>query len=103
MSDIRRYGPIDAAVRAAAVRQGLALMGKGWKRTAAAEVIAPGIGVHPNTVSNWLKSAQDQCPAETVGALQDQVRRLTDELNAARGLVRELTGEHHLDASEGLR
>ncbi|MGW4356843.1 hypothetical protein ACWELJ_32645 [Nocardia sp. NPDC004582] len=90
MNDIRRYGPIDTAVREAAVKQGLDLITQGWKRTAAAKVIAPKIGVHWNTVSSWLRCAQENAPGTSVPELQEQVRRLRQELDAANGLVVEL-------------
>ena len=90
MNDIRRYGPIDDAVREAAVKQGLDLIAQGWSRTGAAKAIAPMINVHRNTVSSWLRAAQKESPGESVPVLQEQVRRLRQELDAANGMVVEL-------------
>lgn len=100
--NVRRYKSVDAEVREAAVSRARELMEAGWSRTAAARAVAPSISVHWNTVSNWLRIALETEPGASVPVLQDQVRRLTQQLATTQAMMRELVDERAPDHRQEL-
>ncbi|MEV0107512.1 transposase [Nocardia sp. NPDC050799] len=95
----RSYRRVSPEVRAAAVEQVLALTGKLRSESEACRLVAEQIGVHTNSVRNWVRAAEgpslERMDAAAlrrkVAALQQQLavaaevnRALADTLNESR-------------------
>ncbi|MEV0766516.1 transposase [Nocardia sp. NPDC050435] len=103
-SSSRRYRVVTAEIREAAVKQMLAIMGEhpGLSRTAAAKTVARNLGVHHNSVLNWLADAED-LPTEGIPKVADlaaQNALLRQRLATAEALNQSLTSRLHNLAPE---
>lgn len=87
------YRTITPEVRAVAVEQVNELVGNGHALTAACDVVAKHVGVHRNSVRNWVRAADEQAAADgTAIQLRRKIAALQAELDVARGIDRSLTG-----------
>jgi len=102
----RRYRLVPDEVRAAAVARCRELIAVGSSRTAACRVVAASLGVHYNTVSNWVRDSPDADVHAAAGPrLAAELAKARAELHAALGLNRELMAllHDHAQASQGQR
>lgn len=87
----RSYRRVSPEVRAAAVKQVVALTGKLRSESEACRVVAEQIGVHTNSVRNWVRAAEgpglDRMDA---AALRRKVTLLQQQLAAAAEVNRAL-------------
>ena len=87
----RSYRRVSPEVRAAAVEQVFALTGKLRSESEACRVVAEQIGVHTNSVRNWVRAAEGP-GAEPMDAtaLRRKVALLQQQLAAAAEVNRAL-------------
>ncbi|WP_231390264.1 transposase [Nocardia sp. CNY236] len=87
----RPYRRVSPEVRQAAVAQVIALTGKLRSESEACRVVAEQIGVHTNSVRNWVRAAEGPC-AERMDAtaLRRKVALLQQQLAAAAEMNRTL-------------
>lgn len=87
----RSYRKVSPEVRKAAVEQVLALTGTLRSETEACRVVAEQIGVHPNSVRNWVRAAEGTgVERMDVIALRRKVALLQQQLAAAAEMNRML-------------
>lgn len=87
----RRYMLVPGEVRAAAVTRCRELIAVGSSQTAACRIVAASLGVHYNTVRNWVRDSPDpHGQAEVSPRLAAELARARAELDAVLGLNREL-------------
>ncbi len=90
----RSYRRVSPQVRQAAVQQVIALTGKLRSESEACRVVAEQIGVHTNSVRNWVRAAEgpglDRMDRMDAGALRRKVALLQQQLAAAAEMNRTL-------------
>ncbi|GGK94117.1 transposase [Nocardia jinanensis] len=87
----RSYRRVSPEVRAAAVEQVLALTGKLRSESEACRLVAEQIGVHTNSVRNWVRAAEGpSLERMDAGALRRKVALLQQQLAAAAQVNRAL-------------
>lgn len=87
----RSYRRVSPEVRAAAVEQVLALTGKLRSESEACRVVAEQIGVHTNSVRNWVRAAEGpSLERMDAAALRRKVALLQQQLAAATEVNRAL-------------
>ncbi|MBF6354406.1 transposase [Nocardia higoensis] len=87
----RSYRKVSPEVRKAAVEQVVALTGTLRSETEACRAVAEQIGVHPNSVRNWVRAAQGPSVERMdVLALRRRVALLQQQLAAAAEMNRTL-------------
>lgn len=87
----RSYRRVSPEVRAAAVEQVIALTGKLRSESEACRVVAEQIGVHTNSVRNWVRAAEGPGPDRMdAAALRRKVTLLQQQLAAAAEVNRAL-------------
>ncbi|MFI5775938.1 transposase [Nocardia sp. NPDC051570] len=88
----RSYRRVSPEVRRAAVEQVLALTGKLRSESEACRVVAEQIGVHTNSVRNWVRAAAEGPGLERMDAvaLRRKVALLQQQLAAAAEMNRTL-------------
>lgn len=87
----RSYRRVSPEVRAAAVEQVLALTGKLRSESEACRVVAEQIGVHTNSVRNWVRAAEGpSLERMDAAALRRKVTLLQQQLAAAAEVNRAL-------------
>lgn len=88
----RSYRKVSPEVRKAAVEQVVALTGTLRSETEACRTVAEQIGVHPNSVRNWVRAATQGPSVERMGvvALRRRVALLQQQLAAAAEMNRML-------------
>jgi transposase len=96
----RSYRRVSPRVREAAVEQVLALTGKLRSESEACRVVAEQIGVHTNSVRNWVRAAEEPgVDRMDAAALRRKVALLQQQLAAAaemnRTLVESLNEARH--------
>ncbi|MRH87311.1 transposase [Nocardia sp. SYP-A9097] len=98
----RSYRRVSPEVRQAAVEQVIALTGKLRSESEACRVVAEQIGVHTNSVRNWVRAAETP-GLEQMDAinLRRKVALLQQQLAAAAEMNRTLV-ETLYDAKRGI-
>lgn len=96
----RPYRVVNAQVRRAAVDQVLEMLAgnPGMSRNTAAKEVAAEIGVHRNSVLNWLTEAEEETPPAgepTRAQLLAQNALLREKLDTSRKLNRTLSDRLH--------
>ncbi|RDI67479.1 transposase [Nocardia pseudobrasiliensis] len=87
----RSYRRVSPEVRRAAVEQVMALTGKLRSESEACRVVAEQIGVHTNSVRNWVRAAEGpSLERMDAGALRRKVALLQQQLAAAAEMNRTL-------------
>ncbi|WP_245649617.1 transposase [Nocardia shimofusensis] len=87
----RSYRRVSPEVRQAAVEQVVALTGTLRSESEACRTVAEQIGVHPNSVRNWVRAAQGPSVERMdVIALRRRVALLQQQLAAAAEMNRTL-------------
>ncbi|AXK88960.1 transposase [Nocardia farcinica] len=87
----RSYRKVSPEVRKAAVEQVVALTGTLRSETEACKVVAEQIGVHANSVRNWVRAAEGpSLERMDVIALRRKVALLQQQLAAAAEMNRTL-------------
>ncbi|MGW0179404.1 transposase [Nocardia sp. NPDC003345] len=87
----RSYRRVSPEVRAAAVEQVIALTGKLRSESEACRVVAEQIGVHTNSVRNWVRAAEGpSLERMDAAALRRKVTLLQQQLAAAAEVNRAL-------------
>ncbi|MEV0365391.1 transposase [Nocardia fusca] len=87
----RSYRRVSPEVRAAAVEQVLALTGKLRSESEACRLVAEQIGVHTNSVRNWVRAAEGpSLERMDAAALRRKVAALQQQLAAAAEVNRAL-------------
>lgn len=87
----RSYRRVSPQVRQAAVEQVVALTGKLRSESEACRVVAEQIGVHANSVRNWVRAAEGpRLDRMDAGALRRKVALLQQQLAAAAEMNRTL-------------
>jgi len=87
----RSYRKVSPEVRKAAVEQVVALTGTLRSETEACRVVAEQIGVHPNSVRNWVRAVHGSgVERMDVIALRRKVALLQQQLAAAAEMNRTL-------------
>ncbi|ONM50296.1 transposase [Nocardia donostiensis] len=87
----RSYRKVSPEVRDAAVAQVTALTGKLRSESEACRVVAEQIGVHTNSVRNWVRAAEGpSLERMDAGALRRKVQLLQQQLAAAAEMNRVL-------------
>ncbi|MFF2088601.1 hypothetical protein ACFVVM_32860 [Nocardia sp. NPDC058176] len=88
----RRYGAVSDEMRERAVGhvRKLRTDSPAMSRTEACRIAAQEVGVHFNSVRNWLAEADSKLPAANVSDLQAQLQRTVEALELSRELNREL-------------
>ncbi|MCM6774696.1 transposase [Nocardia sp. CDC159] len=87
----RSYRRVSPEVRQAAVEQVLALTGKLRSESEACRVVAEQIGVHTNSVRNWVRAAEGpSLERMDAVALRRKVALLQQQLAAAAEMNRTL-------------
>lgn len=87
----RSYRTVSPDVRQAAVRQVLALTGQLHSESEACRMVADQIGVHANSVRNWVRAAAQASVEELDAvALRRKVAVLQQQLAAAAEMNRAL-------------
>ncbi len=87
----RSYRRVSPQVRQAAVEQVVALTGKLRSESEACRVVAEQIGVHTNSVRNWVRAAESPgLDRMDTGALRRKVALLQQQLAAAAEMNRTL-------------
>ncbi|WP_194814560.1 hypothetical protein [Nocardia sp. XZ_19_385] len=88
---VRRYRLVSEDVRAAAVARCRDMIAVGSSQTAACRIVAAGLGVHYNTVRNWVRDSPNPDAHNGVSPrLAAELAKARAELHAALGLNREL-------------
>ncbi|WP_019925549.1 hypothetical protein [Nocardia sp. BMG111209] len=92
----RRYRLVPDEVRATSVARCRELMAVGFTQTAACRVVAANLGVHYNTVGNWVRDNTDPDAHAAAGPrLAAELAEARAQLHAALGLNRELMALVH--------
>ncbi|MGW6332042.1 transposase [Nocardia rhamnosiphila] len=87
----RSYRRVSPEVRAAAVEQVLALTSKLRSESEACRLVAEQIGVHTNSVRNWVRAAEGpSLERMDAAALRRKVAALQQQLAAAAEVNRAL-------------
>ncbi len=87
----RGYRRVSAEVREAAVEQVLALTDKMRSESEACRTVADQLGVHTNSVRNWVRAAGDtSLESMSATALRREVAALREQLAAAAEMNRTL-------------
>ncbi|MBH0774950.1 transposase [Nocardia bovistercoris] len=87
----RSYRRVSPEVRKAAVEQVIALTESLSSESEACRVVADQIGVHTNSVRNWVRAAQGSSPERMdATALRREVALLQQQLAAAAEMNRAL-------------
>ncbi|WP_327150647.1 transposase [Nocardia sp. NBC_01329] len=87
----RSYRRVSPEVRAAAVKQVQALTGKLRSESEACRLVAEQIGVHTNSVRNWVRAAEGpSLERMDAAALRRKVALLQQQLAAAAEVNRAL-------------
>ncbi|MBU3065099.1 transposase [Nocardia sp. NEAU-G5] len=87
----RSYRRVSPQVRQAAVEQVIALTGKLRSESEACRVVAEQIGVHTNSVRNWVRAAEGPgLDRMDTSALRRKVALLQQQLAAAAEMNRTL-------------
>ncbi|WP_328397157.1 transposase [Nocardia sp. NBC_00416] len=87
----RSYRRVSPEVRAAAVQQVIALTGKLRSESEACRLVAEQIGVHTNSVRNWVRAAEGPSLERMDAiALRRKVALLQQQLAAAAEVNRAL-------------
>ncbi|WP_269782990.1 transposase [Nocardia terpenica] len=87
----RSYRRVSPEVRRAAVEQVMALTGKLRSESEACRVVAEQIGVHTNSVRNWVRAAEGpSLERMDAVALRRKVAALQQQLAAAAEMNRTL-------------
>ncbi|WP_063062750.1 transposase [Nocardia sienata] len=87
----RSYRRVSPEVRAAAVEQVVALTGKLRSESEACRLVAEQIGVHTNSVRNWVRAAEGpSLERMDAAALRRKVAALQQQLAAAAEVNRAL-------------
>ncbi|WP_280356275.1 transposase [Nocardia otitidiscaviarum] len=98
----RSYRRVSPEVRQAAVEQVIALSGKLRSESEACRVVADQIGVHTNSVRNWVRAAEGPgLERMDATALRRKVALLQQQLAAAAEMNRTLV-ETLNDAKRGI-
>ncbi|MFC9999612.1 transposase [Nocardia sp. NPDC127526] len=101
MTSERRYRVVNAEVRKDAVDRVLALCSGGMSRSKAARAVADDIGVHANSVMNWVTAAAGPATVTNAADLHRKIAELQQQLTDSRTYNRTLVERLH-DAEPGL-
>ncbi|WP_330185943.1 transposase (plasmid) [Nocardia sp. NBC_01503] len=95
MTSQRRYRVVNAEVRKDAVGRVLKLCSGGMSRSKAARAVADDIGVHPNSVMNWVTDAAGPVTGSAAADLHRQIAELQQQLTDSRSYNRTLVERLH--------
>lgn len=95
MTSERRYRVVNADVRKDAVDRVMKLCDNGLSRSAAARAVADDIGVHANSVMNWVNATAGPVSGRTAVDLRRRIAQLQQELADSRDYNRILVDRLH--------
>lgn len=90
MTAARNYRKVSVEIRAAAVKHVHTLVDEGVSETEACRAVSAQIGVHWNSVRNWLRDEDGRATGATPTPLRRQIAELRVQRAAAGQLNREL-------------